>query len=245
MIKLQELSDYLASYLNVHEFKDYCTNGIQLRGKEGVKKIAFSTSASLNIIDQTIKNNADVLIVHHGLFWDKDSKDIDGVIKDKLFKLLKADVSVLCYHLPLDAHKVVGNNYQTLRRLGFKDIKPFDVIGSKSYEECHVDTLIESIKREFKVSPIIPPVKKNKIQSIACVTGGGHSYLKQAHKEGIDALITGTCDEWVWDFAQENNMLFVPMGHYSSETIGIQSLMKHVEESFNVDVVYLENFNPY
>lgn len=245
MIKLQELSDYLAGYLNVGEFKDYCTNGIQLRGKEEVKKIAFSTSSSLSIIDQAIDQGVDALIVHHGLFWDKDPRDIKGVLKEKIFKLLKSDISLICYHLPLDAHKIVGNNYQTLKSLGFDAIEPFETIGAKAMQHRDVEDLLATIHKKFNCEPICPPYSRKKIQSIACVTGGAHSYIKSAKQQGIDAFITGTSDEWVWDFAIENQMLFIPIGHYNSEKIGIQALMDHLVRHFGIKGVYLENFNPY
>jgi dinuclear metal center YbgI/SA1388 family protein len=245
LIKLQELLDHLAQYLKIEEFKDYCVNGAQVRGKEELRKIAFSTSSSLDVIEESIKCGADAIVVHHGLFWEKDKGEISGSLKEKLKKLLKHDISLICYHLPLDAHKEIGNNYQTLRLFGLEDIHPFEAIGAKAHGVMHVEDLLKLVKQQFHIEPVIPPFSKTSVSSIACVTGGGHSYLKAAKNGGIEAFITGTCDEWVWDYAKENQLLFIPLGHYRSETIGIKSLMNHVQNKFHVECVYLENFNPY
>lgn len=244
-IKLQELLGHLAEYLKVHEFKDYCINGAQIRGKEELQKVAFSTSASLEVIEKAIQEKADALIVHHGLFWDKDDRSLEGPLKTKVKEMLTHDMSLLAYHLPLDAHKIVGNNFNILRSLGFEQIKHYESIGAIAQESIRVQDLIDKVKAVFGIEPLIPPIKKTQLSNVACVSGGGHSFFKQAPSNGVEAFISGTTDEWVWDFAKENNILFIPLGHYRSEVIGVKKLMEYVEATFGLHTMHIEHFNPY
>lgn len=244
-ILLQELLEFLNAYLKIDEFKDYCPNGLQIRGKNQVQKIACSTSASLEIIQQACHNKVDALIVHHGLFWDKDSRVLDGPILEKIKLLLDHDVSLIAYHLPLDAHKEVGNNFPLLKHLGARDVEGFEHVGAKGVIDIKKEDLIQKVAVFFDKAPIVPHIDKQLIQSIAVVSGGAHASIKACKTFGIDAFITGTCDEWVWDFSQENNLLFIPVGHYKSETLGIKLLAEFLKKTMGFDTIYLESQNLY
>lgn len=244
-ILLQELLESLNGYLKIHDFKDYCPNGLQVKGKNEVQKIAFSTSASLEIIEQAAKNHVDALIVHHGLFWDKDSRVLDGAILKKIKLLLDHQINLIAYHLPLDAHREVGNNFPLLHMLGCHTLEHFETVGAKGHVQASSDELVSKLIKIFDIRPLIPPVQKKKIATVACVSGGAHACIKAAHDQNIDAFITGTCDEWVYDFAIENNIVFIPLGHYRSETLGIKLLKDYLKKTMGFDVIYLESSNPY
>ena len=244
-IKLQELLKAVNTYLKVHEFKDYGPNGLQVQGKEEIEKIVFSTSASLEVIEKAIECHADALIVHHGIFWDKDSRVLEGPILKKVKALIENNISLIAYHLPLDAHREVGNNFMTLKLLGATHLEVFESIGSKGVVDVQSKQLISKISQLFDVNPMVPPYKDKTITKIASVSGGGHSYIKACVEEGIEALISGTFDEWVWDYAQENEILFIPIGHYKSENIGIKALETYVKQTWNIKTAYLEVSNPY
>lgn len=244
-INLQELLGYLNSYLNSHEFKDYGPNGLQIEGKSSIKKCVFSTSCSLEVIKEAIDLHADAIIVHHGLFWDKDERVLSGAILEKIKMLIEHKISLIAYHLPLDAHQVVGNNAMILKTLGIMHVEPFEGIGMQATCKLKKDDLIKRVKQEFAVHPIIPPCDKELIEKIAVVSGGGHSFLKQCKKQNIDAFITGTFDEWVWDYAQENNILFIPLGHYRSETLGVKALSELIKKQFSIESVIIDIQNPY
>lgn len=244
-ILLQELLDFLNSYLKIHDFKDYGPNGIQVRGKNDIKKIAVSTSASLDVIKQACEQKVEALIVHHGLFWDKDSRVMEGPILEKVKLLIDHSMSLLAYHLPLDAHKEVGNNFPLLKHLGAHNLEHFETVGAKGQITIKKQDLITAVSSFFKVSPTMPPVEKTNITSIAAVSGGAHACLRACKEQGIDAFITGTQDEWVWDFAKENNILFIPVGHYRSETVGVKLLGDYLKKIMGLEVLYLESQNPY
>lgn len=129
MVTLQDLSQYLQQLLSPADFADYCPNGLQVEGKGEIKKIAFAVSASLAVIEEAVKREADALIVHHGIFWNKDPHVVIGTRKDKLALLLKHGISLLAYHLPLDAHQKLGNNWKAAFDLGLEDLNPFALSG--------------------------------------------------------------------------------------------------------------------
>jgi dinuclear metal center YbgI/SA1388 family protein len=244
-ILLQELLDFLNSYLKVHDFKDYCPNGLQLQGKNEIQKIAFSTSASLDVIKKAAENNVDALIVHHGLFWDKDSRVLEGALLEKVQLLIEKKINLIAYHLPLDAHKDVGNNFPFLKLLGAESLEHFENVGVKGRIKIKKEDLIDKVSSFYKTTPLIPDIEKTLIHSVAIVSGGAHSSIKACKDQQVDALITGTCDEWVWDFAKENNILFIPVGHYRSETLGVRLLGEYLKKTMGFEVCFIENHNPY
>ncbi len=124
MSKLTEITKYADSYLRIANFRDYCPNGLQVEGRQNIGKIASAVTASLAIIEQAVEWGADCLIVHHGYFWKNERAQVVGMKKRRLQALLGANLNLLAYHLPLDAHPIVGNNAQIARRLSISDLEP-------------------------------------------------------------------------------------------------------------------------
>lgn len=246
MIDRDDFHNELNRYLSVSNFTDYCPNGLQVEGKIELKKIAFSVSVSMRSIKEAIKAKADALVVHHGLFWNKDPMPIIGSKKERLSLLLEHQISLFAYHLPLDAHQVVGNNWTAAKDMGWSNIDSFEEIGVKgTFDTVDVDVFVKDLEKFYS-----HPAQKalggpSKIKSAALISGGAYRQMQAAIDEGVDCFITGNFDEPAWHLAHEEGIHFVAMGHAATERIGVAKLSKLIESKFNVDVVHIEDDNPF
>jgi dinuclear metal center YbgI/SA1388 family protein len=251
MITLQDLSLYLQQLLSPSDFTDYCPNGIQVEGKQEIQKIAFAVSASLAAIEEAIKRGADALIAHHGIFWNKDTYVITGTKKDKLQQLLNHRISLLAYHLPLDAHQQIGNNWKAALDLGLEDLNPFLLIGKTpigvkgKMGPISIEDFQKKLETYYGHPAHVALGGKKEVRSAAIVSGGGHRYIDQAADENIDCYITGSFDEPIWDIAHERKIHFFALGHYSTERVGVFALMAHLHKQFHIPCEFIDLFNPF
>ncbi len=246
MITLQDLFLYLQNLLSAADFADYCPNGLQVEGKRQVRKICFAVSASLATIDEAVKKGADVLIVHHGIFWNKDSYPVVGIKRDKLKLLLENQISLLAYHLPLDAHPSVGNNWKAASDLGFTDLEAFSSYGVKAkMKPTDVGVLQKKLEAYYGHPAHVALGGKKKVNSVAIISGGAHRSIDQAADEGVDCFITGSFDEPIWDIAHERKINFFALGHYATERIGILALMANLQKHFQIPCEFIDLFNPF
>lgn len=247
---LTDFVNHLDQLYTAHEFKDYGPNGLQVEGKRKVKKVACSVSASYSAIEHAIKWGADALVVHHGLFWDKSPCVVKGRLKSRLKLAFDYELSILAYHLPMDAHLTLGNNWPVINRLGWRDAKSFgEVMGRSIGVRAHLEPMAQAnflhLIESFYSSPIRTAGHKDTIQTAAVVSGGAHSFFKQATELGIDAFITGSADEPVWDEAWENNCLFVSVGHSASERVGPRLLSEYIQCQLGLESRFIEDTNPF
>lgn len=245
MFTLQDLFQYLQDLLSPEEFSDYCPNGIQVEGKKEIKKIAFAVSASLTAIEHAVKTKCDALIVHHGIFWNKDPHVIVGTKKEKIRCLLKNEISLLAYHLPLDAHPKVGNNYKAALDLGLKDLQPFCQFGVQGKINCTIENLQQQLEAYYGHKAHVALGGKQNIRNMAIISGGAHRYIEQAADGGMDCFVTGSFDEPVWDIAHERKIHFFALGHYATERVGILALMEHLKKKFAISCEFIDLFNPF
>jgi dinuclear metal center YbgI/SA1388 family protein len=246
MITLQDLFLYLQTLLSPQAFDDYCPNGIQVEGKQEVKRICFAVSASLATIEEAVRRGADALIVHHGIFWNKDPYAIIGPKREKLELLLTRKISLLAYHLPLDAHPRVGNNWKAALDLGFYDLEPFSAFGVKGrMPTIPVDALRKKLETYYGHPAHVAIGGKKEVASAAIISGGAHRYIDQAADAGVDCYITGSFDEPIWDIAHERKIHFFALGHYSTERVGVLALMADLHKQFQVPVEFIDLFNPF
>jgi dinuclear metal center YbgI/SA1388 family protein len=246
MITLIDLLNQLNDFLHVPLFSDYCVNGMQVQGKHQVKKIATAVSCSLNIIEEAIKREVDVLIVHHGIFWDKESPVIQGIKREKLAKLLKSGISLLAYHLPLDAHKEVGNNWKAAIDLGWQEIEPFYKIGVRGKVlKGSRETFQKQLEDYYGQKAVTALGGKEHISSCALISGGAYRQLSDAAALGIDCFITGNFDEPAWHIAHEEKINFYALGHASTEKIGPRALADYIRRTLNLDAVFIDEMNPF
>ena len=251
MITLQDLLQYLNQLLQPELFSDVCPNGLQVEGKKTISRVAFAVSASLATIKQAVTLKADALVVHHGIFWDKISCVLLGPKKQKFQLLLENEISLLAYHLPLDAHQTVGNNWKAARDLDLTNLKAFGSLGeAKIGVKAQIKpTLVENF--QTKLEAYYEHVAytalggKKQISSVAIVSGGAHWMIEQAIQEEIDCFITGSFDEPIWDLAYENGMHFFALGHFSTEKIGVKSLKQITTKHFAIPTHFINLFNPF
>jgi dinuclear metal center YbgI/SA1388 family protein len=250
LLTLDKISDYLNQLLPSKEIIDYCPNGLQIEGKHHIKKIGTAVSASLATLEQAIEQELDVLIVHHGLFWQKDSYVIQGSKKQKIALLLKHDISLFAYHLPLDLHTTVGNNWKAAFDLQLADLKafgsgkmPIGVQGKIKPLAC--EDFKQKLEQYYQHPAYCALGGKKIIETVAIVSGGAHRLLIEAAEAQVDAFITGSFDEPTWHQAFEEKINFFALGHSATERVGPLALADHLQQVFQLPCVFIENANPF
>lgn len=245
------LKEYLHVYLNVSQFKDYCPNGMQVEGKEKIHKIATAVSGDLVTIEHAVEKEVDALIVHHGIFWKNDPYPVTGSKKRKIELLLKHKISLFAYHLPLDAHQEVGNNWKAAKDLGWNDLEPFGTfngieIGVRgAFSSCSVDVFIAKIEKYYGRQAVKALGGPSQIQTAALISGGAYKELASAASAGIDCFITGNFDEPAWGVALEEKIHFLALGHTFTEKIGPKALADHLSQYLGIDAQFLDTENPF
>jgi len=251
-MKNADLESYISNLLKVSAFKDYAPNGLQVEGKTEIKTIVTGVTASQALIDEAIRLQADALLVHHGYFWPGEPPSLKGMKGRRIRSLIKNDINLLAYHLPLDAHIHLGNNAQLGKQLGVTGIAPIDpdnpeclVFHGYLVEPMMASEFATHIANVLFRMPMISHEPMQKIQHIAWCTGGAQSYLQQAIDYGIDAYITGEVSEHTVHTARENNVVFYAAGHHATERYGIKALGEWLQQQFNdLDVQFIDIDNP-
>ena len=239
-IDLDDLTEHLDALLRVSEVPDYPTayNGLQVANRGGVTRVAVAVDAAQATIDSAIHSGADLLLVHHGLFWDGNPR-ITGRRYERIRALLEADIAVYSAHLPLDVHPQHGNNAVLARTLGievdgrFGEYRgePMGVSGRLALRRealvARLDELLGGPVRLIAGGPELT-------QRVGVVTGGGASAIHDAIEAGIDTFITGEGAHHTYFDAMEGGINLILAGHYATETWGVRSLGAHLEERFGL-----------
>lgn len=250
--QLNEAMAELDRLLDPRRFKDYCPNGLQVPGKADIAKVAVGVSASAELFEEAIAAQADLLVVHHGLFWGPAPAPIEAPMKRRLKLLFDADMSLAAYHLPLDAHPQVGNNALIAQALGANTPDPFalhegEPIGCIAHfpgEGIEASALLARVTTLTARTPLVFDAGPERIRSLAIVSGAGAGYLPDAVAAGADAFLTGEPAERVMTEAQETGIHFIAAGHYATETFGVKRLGEHLEERFGVEHEFVDVPNP-
>lgn len=251
MLTLKELRLFLDQLLPSNGMTDYCPNGLQVEGNHSITKIATAVSSNLETIEFAIQQKVQALIVHHGLFWQKESYVIQGTKRKKIQLLLDHGISLFAYHLPLDAHPQIGNNWKAAIDMNWKDLRPFGYfdkiqIGVKGkIPPCSCEELKQQLEQYYDHPAICAWGKTEDIQTVALISGGAHKSLHEAALEGIDAFITGSYDEPVWSQAKEEGINFYAMGHSSTERIGPKALANYLNQTLNLPCEFIDIYNPF
>lgn len=251
MITLQELRSYLNNFLQVNLFSDLCPNGLQVEGRPEISKLATAVSASLATIEAAVEAKIDALIVHHGLFWNKDSYVIEGVKQKKLKLLLENGISLFAYHAPLDAHRECGNNWKAAVELGWRDLEPFGLynglhIGVKgSFDLCSRAAFMKQLEAYYDHPALAAMGGKEEVQTAALISGGAYRSISEAATAGVDCFITGNHDEPAWHDAMEKKINFFALGHSNTERIGPRSLGHHLQKQLGIPCQFLDLPNPF
>jgi len=243
-----DIARYLNEYLQVDAFKDYCPNGMQVIGRPEVARVALGVSANLECFRLAAEGQAAMLVVHHGLFWENMPREIGAMMKARLKLLFEHDITLLAYHLPLDAHPEIGNNALWLSRLGF-DVEGITLgtargraIGAIGMAQKRL-TLLDLVERITTITGIPPRVYAygpTTIRRLGVVTGGGQGYLMEATARGCDTFLTGETGEPSEGVAREEGVNFIAAGHYNSEKIGIQAVGELLRTQFGIEAFFCE-----
>lgn len=255
MITRLELYNFFNELLLPDSFNDFCPNGLQVTGNETIHKITFAVSATIDSINKCVFNKTDALVVHHGVFWDFHGvKPITGTFGERITNLIRNNINLFSYHLPLDAHLTIGNASIIGSKLGiinptsFGDYKgsPTGIKGEMS-EPMKVFQLEEKLRSLLNHNIIVASSDKNKIiQRVGIITGGASGDWAIAKSQNLDAFVTGEIHHYDWIDSIEAGIHMFAGGHEATERFGIMELMKATYEKFgdSVECGFIESDNP-
>jgi len=236
---LKELRDYIASLLDAGRFRDYCPNGLQVEGRSRVRKIASGVTASQRLLQAAADWGADAVLVHHGYFWRGEDAAITGIKKRRVAYLLQHDVSLLAYHLPLDAHPELGNNAQLAALLGFVEQGRFGEQDIACHGELSQPQTLGQLGRHIvdhlQRTPQVIGVASSEIRRVAWCSGAAQGYFVEAVELGVDAFLTGEISEQNVHVAEETGVAFIAAGHHATERYGVQALGAHLAGRFDLE----------
>jgi len=250
MVQLKDLLSYSNNILEIERFKDYCPNGLQVEGKPEVKKIVSGVTASQALIDAAIEAEADVLLVHHGYFWQGEDARIIGIKYKRIRRLIESGINLLAYHLPLDAHPLYGNNAK------LAEILDLEIAGSFPSENNAVgmygtlktplsaQDFCQKITKGLERAPIHIGENNEKIHTLAWCSGAAQSYIEAATELGVDAYISGEISEQTVHVARESGIHFYAAGHHATERYGVQALGEHLASHFDLKHQFIDIPNP-
>ncbi len=250
-IALTELVEYLDRCLTPDLFDDYCPNGLQVEGRPQVARLVTGVSACQALLDAAVERGADAVLVHHGYFWRGEDPAVVGMKRRRLATLLGSEVSLLAYHLPLDAHREFGNNACLGRLLGFPPGDPL-VPGAKPGVGDVADLaapitaadLLATVHTVTGRPPLFIGDSQRQLRRVAWCTGAAQGYIEQAVAAGADMYITGEASEQTVHVARECGIGFMAAGHHATERYGVQALGEHLADALQLQHYYIEIDNP-
>ena len=251
MASLEELTEYINTFLQIDRFKDYCPNGLQVEGKSVVHSVVTGVTASQALIDLACEKNADAILVHHGYFWRNEDARIVGIKRKRIAALIENNISLLAYHLPLDAHPQVGNNAQLGQLLAIQidgELRSNDNTICGSYGHLNSPMEAEAFKSALDVA-----LKRESthihagasdITTIGWCTGAGQGFIDIAAKQNLDAYISGEISEATTHLAREAGIHYFAAGHHATERYGVQALGEHLTKQFGIEHEFVDVDNP-
>jgi dinuclear metal center YbgI/SA1388 family protein len=245
-----ELEQFLASELQIARFRDYCPNGVQVEGRNEIKRIISGVTACQALLEEAVRLKADAILVHHGYFWRGEDMRVIGQKHKRLKILLENDISLFAYHLPLDMHPIVGNNAQLAKKLDLQMSSRFgedDIIwmGNSQLESLKtVGDLANHIINKLGRAPMLIGDGNQLLGNIAWCTGAAQSMLGQAIDAGANVYISGEISEPTVHLARESNVAYLACGHHATERYGVQALGELIEKQFGIEHIYVDINNP-
>lgn len=254
-VVLKDLLAHCEATLEPHRFSDYCPNGLQVEGKLEVSRLATAVTANQSVIDEAVAWGADALLVHHGYFWRGEEQPIVGMKRRRIASLLAAQMSLIAYHLPLDAHPVLGNNAQLGARLGIEEEGGFAAdVGSTGRFLTPISSaaLVAQLEELTGRVPLLiePPVgqaavpEDRLLSRVAWCTGAAQGYIEQAAAAGVEVYISGEISEPTVHIARELGLVYIAAGHHATERYGVQALGGHLADEFSLEWTFIDCDNP-
>ena len=250
MVDLKELVVYCDEVLNAAAFNDYAPNGLQVEGRAEVRKIVTGVTASLALIDAAVAAGADAVMVHHGYFWKGEVPSLTGIKRRRIARLLAHDISLLAYHLPLDAHPELGNNARLANVLELSVDGRFgrggDELGmyGRLPRPMSPAQLADHVAQRLGRAPLHLPGAGDRIERIGWCTGAAQGYIEAAHERGVQAFISGEVSEHTTHFAREAGIHYFAAGHHATERYGIAALGEHVAGRWSLEHAFIDIDNP-
>ena len=246
MAQRDEIIAFCDELLDVGAYPDYGPVGLQVVGAAEVRKVVCGVSASRELFERAAEAEAQLVLVHHGLFWEKESRVVDRIVRGRLQALFEADLTLLGYHLALDAHPEIGNNAYLCRELGVEPERRFTDWGwgGSLATPVPASDFANRVQEVVGRMPLVFSYGPEEIRRVAICSGGAGRYLGTAIAEGYDCFLTGEADEPTKHLAKEAGVHFVAAGHYATETSGVQALAARVAERFDVEWEFVDLPNP-
>jgi dinuclear metal center YbgI/SA1388 family protein len=249
MTSRHEIESYLNSMLEIGRFRDYGPNGLQVEGRDEIRKLVSGVTASRALIEAAIAHKADALLVHHGLFWKNQDGRITGWLKQRIELLLANGINLFAYHLPLDAHPEFGNNAQLGAKLKFSIDGRFGeqdlgFIGNAGQPLTAAALGALLTFRLGRTPVVVEGTPGKQFRRVAWCTGGAQGYFEAAIAAGAEAYITGEISEPQAHLARETGVTFIACGHHASERYGAPAIAAHVAEKFGLEHQFIEIDNP-
>jgi dinuclear metal center YbgI/SA1388 family protein len=247
MAERQLIESSLNTLLQPAAFKDYGPNGLQVEGRAQVRCLVTGVTASLAFIDAALAAGADALLVHHGLFWRGHDGRLTGWLKERVARLMKADVSLFAYHLPLDAHAELGNNAQLGQRLGLQADARFGeqdlgFIGDGG--GVTAEGLAARVQQALSRTPVLLPGDGRQLRRVAWCTGGAQGYFEDAIAAGADLFLTGELSEPQAHLSRETGVAYLACGHHATERFGAPAVGAHLAQQLGLAHRFIDIDNP-
>ena len=236
---------YANALLEIERFPEFAPQGLQVVGADEVTTLACGVSCSRELFERAAALGAELVLVHHGLFWRNEPLVVDTRLRGRLEALFRGDASLVAYHLALDAHAELGNNAQLAARIGAAPDAPFESVGlGCTIGPVSLDELAARVEEGRRAPAARPPRGARDIRRLAVSSGGaGHDLISAAH-QGYDALLTGEPEEPSAATARELGVHLIAAGHHATERFGVQALARHLAERFGLDLALRRGREP-
>lgn len=241
------LLNVLNSLLHPELFKDYAPNGLQVEGKSEIHRIVTAVTATQRVIDEAVCLQADALLVHHGWFWRGENPAIVATKYKRLKTLMSAEINLIAYHLPLDAHETLGNNAQMAALLNAQDIVlggEGNFIWSGKIAPVSVQELAQCLEKALNRKPLVLGDASIKVERLAWCSGSAENFFEAAIAMGAQAYISGEATERTTHLARESEVPFLVCGHHATERLGIRALGDWIEEKHGLECIFVDDDNP-
>ena len=247
MAKLRALTDYLDRELRLGEIPDYpgAMNGLQIENQGEIKKIGAAVDASLPVFEKAVADDVDLLLVHHGMFW-QGAQALTGPFYKKIKLALDAGMALYSAHIPLDVHPVWGNNAQLAKAIGMNDTEAFFdwkgiELGLRQEVDLGITDLVSSVEEAVSGKVHLCAGGGDRVGAVGIITGGAGSEVETVASSGIDTFITGEGPHWSFSMAEELGINVIYGGHYATEIFGVRALAAHLQTHFHVDTCFLDH----
>lgn len=247
MVQRDEIIRYLNELLKINEFDDLSMNGLQVAGKEQVARVVLGVSISERLFRAALAEQADMIIVHHGAFWKNVPAPyvLTGLHGRRMSLLIKNDVNLAAYHLPLDAHPELGNNAQLVKRLGLAMVKPVEIgfLGQFSAPVPR-QQFVATIDDQLQTTSQVFPFGAAEVRRVLVLSGGSSLYYRLALDNGADTFVGGDIREHLVRELEEVGLNFINAGHYNTEKLGVQALGENLSDQFHLECHFIDIPNP-